>query len=83
MSVLLIAGSPTTPSRSTALLDAAADRLRRRGLAVQRLAARELPADVFDRLAEAVDALAAEAFVLRPADSGFEPVHFSRVRCSV
>lgn len=82
MSVLLIAGSPTTPSRSTALLDAAADRLRRCGLAVRRLAVCELPADVFDRLAEAVDALAAEAFV-RPADSGFEPVHFSRVRCSV
>lgn len=44
MSVLLIAGSPTAPSRSTALLDAAALRLQRRGLAVQRLVVRELPA---------------------------------------
>ena len=194
MSVLLIAGSPTTPSRSTALLDAAADRLQRRGVAVQRLVVRDLPAeallhadfgnarlqqaidrvtsaralivatpvykaaysgllkafldllpqtafnakavlplatggspyhmlaldyalrpvlgalgarhilpgvyatdaqvaltpegayqlqvDVFDRLAEAVDTLQSEAFP-RAATAGFEPVHFSRVRCSV
>ena len=197
MSVLLIAGSPTSPSRSTALLDAAALRLQRRGLSVQRLAVRDLPAqallhadfgdakvqqatdavaraqavivatpvykaaysgvlkafldllpqtafkgktvlplatggspyhmlaldyalrpvlgalaarqilpgvyatdsqvtltpegayqlqtDLFDRLAEAVDTLQAEAFPPPPlaSSSGFEPVHFSRVRCSV
>lgn len=197
MSVLLIAGSPTSPSRSTALLDAAALRLQRRSVSVQRLAVRDLPAqallhadhgdakvqqavdavaqaravivatpvykaaysgvlkafldllpqtafkgktvlplatggspyhmlaldyalrpvlgalgasqtlpgiyandaqvtlmpegayqlqaDVFDRLAEAVDTLQAEAFPPEPwvRSSGFEPVHFSRVRCSV
>ncbi|RYF83525.1 MAG: FMN reductase (NADPH) [Comamonadaceae bacterium] len=197
MSVLLIAGSPTSPSRSTALLDAAALRLQRCGVAVQRLAVRDLPAlallhadfgdakvqhatdavaqaravivatpvykaaysgvlkafldllpqtafkgktvlplatggspyhmlaldyalrpvlgalgarhilpgvyatdaqvtltpegayqlhsDVADRLAEAVDTLQAEAFPPPPlaSHSGFEPVHFSRVRCSV
>ena len=44
MSVLLIAGSPTVPSRSSALLDAAADRLQRRGLSTRRLLVRDLPA---------------------------------------
>lgn len=65
MSVLLIAGSPTTPSRSAALLDAAALRLQRRGVAVQRLAVRELPAQAllhadFDNAAlrQAIDAVA-------------------------
>ncbi|MDA7415921.1 NADPH-dependent FMN reductase [Xenophilus arseniciresistens] len=194
MTVLLIAGSPTAPSRSAALLDAAALRLRRRGLEVQRLTVRELPAqalvhaqfddaqlqratdqvaaaravvvatpvykaaysgllktfldllpqsalkgktvlplatggsahhmlaldyalrpvlgalgarhilpgvyasdaqvtltpeggwqlqvDIADRLAEAVDTLQAEAFP-STARSGFDPIHFSRVRCSV
>jgi FMN reductase len=44
MSVLLLAGSPSSPSRSTALLDAVADRLTRRGVATDALAVRELPA---------------------------------------
>ncbi|RZI89725.1 MAG: FMN reductase (NADPH), partial [Variovorax sp.] len=47
MTVLLIAGSPSAPSRSTALLDAVGDRLAQRGgpgLRVDRLAVRELPA---------------------------------------
>ena len=44
MSVLLLAGSPSSPSRSTALLDAVADRLARRGIATDALAVRELPA---------------------------------------
>lgn len=44
MTVLLIAGSPSAPSRSAALLDAVGERLVRRGLQVERLAVRELPA---------------------------------------
>ncbi|PZQ61483.1 MAG: FMN reductase (NADPH) [Variovorax paradoxus] len=195
MSVLLLAGSPSSPSRSTALLDAVADRLGRRGVATDALAVRDLPAaallaadtshhsvqlavdriakaqaivvatpvykaaysgllkvfldllpqtalrgkavlplatggsphhmlaldyalrpvlnalgarhilpgvyasdaqvtltpegayqlqvDLFDRLAEAVDTLAAEGLKLGPRPAAFEPVHFSQVRCSV
>ena len=44
MSVLLIAGSPSTPSRSTALLDAVGERLAQRHARIERLAIRELPA---------------------------------------
>jgi len=44
MSVLLIAGSPSAPSRSAALLEAVGERLVRRGIRVERLAVRELPA---------------------------------------
>jgi FMN reductase len=44
MSVLLIAGSPSAPSRSSALLDAVAHRLGQRGIGVQRLAVRDLDA---------------------------------------
>ena len=44
MSVLLIAGSPSAPSRSTALLDAVAERLARRHAQIERLAIRDLPA---------------------------------------
>ncbi|XAH21462.1 NADPH-dependent FMN reductase [Xylophilus sp. GW821-FHT01B05] len=44
MSVLLIAGSPSAPSRSSALLDAVAHRLGQRGVGVQRLAVRDLDA---------------------------------------
>ena len=44
MSVLLIAGSPSAPSRSTALLDAVAERLARRHAQIDRLAIRDLPA---------------------------------------
>jgi len=44
MSVLLIAGSPTVPSRSSALLEAVAQRLAGRGARVERLAVRDLPA---------------------------------------
>ena len=42
MSVLLIAGSPTTPSRSAALLDAVEQRLALRGVDVERLQIRDL-----------------------------------------
>jgi len=42
MSVLLIAGSPSTPSRSAALLDAVEQRLNLRGVAVERLHIRDL-----------------------------------------
>ena len=44
MTVLLIASSPTIPSRSTALLEAAGERLSRRGARIERLAIRDLPA---------------------------------------
>jgi len=44
VSVLLIAGSPSTPSRSTALLDAVGERLAQRHARIERLAIRELPA---------------------------------------
>lgn len=45
-SVLLIAGSPSDPSRSAALLDAVSLRLARRGgLKIERLNIRELPAE--------------------------------------
>lgn len=44
MSVLLIAGSPSAPSRSAVLLDAVAARLAARAVPVQRLAIRELAA---------------------------------------
>ena len=44
MSVLLIAGSPSAPSRSAVLLDAVAARLDGREIAVDRLAIRELAA---------------------------------------
>ena len=44
MTVLLIAGSPTTPSRSSALLDAVGQRLDGRGARIDRIAVRDLPA---------------------------------------
>jgi len=44
MSVLLIAGSPSAPSRSAVLLDAVAARLAEREVSVDRLAIRELAA---------------------------------------
>jgi FMN reductase len=44
MTVLLIAGSPSAPSRSAALLEAVGERLARRGARIERLAVRELPA---------------------------------------
>ena len=43
-SVLLVAGSPSTPSRSSALLEAVGTRLALRGVRVERLAVRDLPA---------------------------------------
>lgn len=43
MSVLLIAGSPSAPSRSTALLEAVAERLAGRSAQIERLAIRDLP----------------------------------------
>ena len=44
MSVLLIAGSPSAPSRSTALLEAVGERLAGRGARIDRLVIRDLPA---------------------------------------
>ncbi len=44
MTALLIAGSPSALSRSTALLNAVGDRLKRRGARVDRLTVRDLPA---------------------------------------
>jgi len=44
MTVLLIAGSPSAPSRSAVLLDAVAARLAERGVPAERLAIRELAA---------------------------------------
>ena len=44
MTVLLIAGSPSAPSRSTALLEAVGERLARRGARIERIAVRGLPA---------------------------------------
>ena len=44
MTVLLVAGSPSEHSRSAALLDAAQQRLRLRGVAVERLQIRDLNA---------------------------------------
>lgn len=44
MSVLLIAGSPSAPSRSSALLDCVADRLARRDIESRHLRVRDLPA---------------------------------------
>ena len=52
MSVLLIAGSPSTPSRSAALLDAVEQRLNLRGVAVERRRATDtgrMPVTGFDR----------------------------------
>ena len=43
-SVLLVAGSPSAPSRSSALLEAVGTRLALRGVRVERLAVRDLPA---------------------------------------
>ena len=43
-SVLLVAGSPSAPSRSSALLEAVGTRLALRGARIERLAVRELPA---------------------------------------
>ena len=45
MSVLLIAGSPSAPSRSTALLEAVGERLAGRNARIERLAVRDLPAE--------------------------------------
>lgn len=39
--------------------------------------------DIQDRLDEAVNTLVAEGLPLPPATQGFEPIAFSRVRCSV
>ncbi|MDB5826272.1 MAG: ssuE, partial [Variovorax sp.] len=44
MTVLLIAGSPSAPSRSTALLEAIGQRMLRRGGRIERLTVRDLPA---------------------------------------
>jgi FMN reductase len=44
VTVLLIAGSPTTPSRSSALLEAVGQRLEGRGARLDRIAVRDLPA---------------------------------------
>jgi len=44
VTVLLIGGSPSAPSRSTALLEAVGERLARRGARIERVAVRELPA---------------------------------------
>jgi len=67
MSVLLLAGSPTHPSRSTALLDAVGERLLRRHLPpetgaaqVDRLAIRDLPAAALLK-ADTGDAVIAQA----------------------
>ena len=49
MSVLLIAGSPSEPSRSAALLDAAQTRLQAHGLRVQRLSVHDVSADALLR----------------------------------
>ena len=64
--VLLIAGSPSAPSRSTALLHAVADRLSQRDVEAQLLQLRDLPAAPLvaadasaPAIARAVDALAA------------------------
>ncbi|RDI22791.1 NADPH-dependent FMN reductase [Pseudacidovorax intermedius] len=64
--VLLIAGSPSAPSRSTALLHAVADRLAQRDVEAQLLQLRDLPAAPLlaadasaPAIAQAVDALAA------------------------
>lgn len=43
-SVLLVAGSPSAPSRSSALLEAVGTRLALRGARIERLAVRDLPA---------------------------------------
>jgi FMN reductase len=44
VSVLLIAGSPSAPSRSTALLEAVGERLAKRHARIERLSIRDLPA---------------------------------------
>lgn len=44
MTVLLIAGSPTSPSRSTVLLESVGEHLARRGADIDRLVIRDLPA---------------------------------------
>ncbi|MEJ8852941.1 NADPH-dependent FMN reductase [Variovorax robiniae] len=49
MTVLLIAGSPSTPSRSTALLESVGDRLQRRGARIERITVRDLPAQALVR----------------------------------
>ena len=49
MSVLLIAGSTSEPSRSAALLDAAHTRLQAHGLRVQRLSVHDVSADALLR----------------------------------
>lgn len=49
MSVVLIAGSPSAPSRSTALLEAVGERLAARHARIERLQVRELPAEALMR----------------------------------
>ncbi|MDH6594661.1 FMN reductase [Variovorax sp. TBS-050B] len=49
MSVLLIAGSPSAPSRSTALLEAVGARLAARAARIDRLVVRDLPAEALLR----------------------------------
>ncbi|MET0541052.1 MAG: NADPH-dependent FMN reductase [Variovorax sp.] len=44
MTVLLIGGSPSAPSRSTALLEAVGERLARRGARIEHVSVRQLPA---------------------------------------
>ena len=44
MTVLLIAGSPSSPSRSSALLEAVGQRLEGHGARIERIAVRDLPA---------------------------------------
>lgn len=70
-SVLLVAGSPSAPSRSSALLEAVGTRLALRGLRVERLAVRDLPAQALlaadvshPVLQRAVDQLAAARAVV-------------------
>ena len=69
--VLLIAGSPSAPSRSTALLDEVAARLARRDIETLPLAVRELPAGALlaadvsqPAISRSVDALAAAPAVV-------------------
>lgn len=92
MSVLLIAGSPSERSRSAVLLDLVGQRLILRGATVERLHVRDLSpqalllADTAHRtVAAAIDKAVAILFsegLRMPATAGFEPVPFSRVRCS-
>ncbi|MBS0450417.1 MAG: NADPH-dependent FMN reductase [Proteobacteria bacterium] len=70
-SVLLVAGSPSAPSRSSALLEAVGTRLALRGVRVERLSVRDLPAQALlsadtshPALQRAIDQLAAARAVV-------------------